>query len=77
MAAGEILEEEEVTLLEEEVTLEGEVTPEEGGAGEIQPRHTINFQGNNPQSSKEIDGDQKPLCKNGTYTKASIDILHK
>ena len=71
MEAGEILEEEEEVTPEEE-----EVTPEEGEV-EIQPLPMTNFQDNNPQFLKEIDGNRKHLCRNGASTRASIDSPRK
>ena len=61
VAAGEILEE--------------VVIQEEGEAG-IQPPPT-NSQGNSPLFSKEIAENRKPLYKNGTSIRASIDSPRK
>ena len=65
MAEGGILAEEEVTpaILEEEE----EEAPEETH------RAMTNYQANNPPSLKETDENQKPSCKNGTYTTESTD----
>ena len=65
MAEGEILEEEAVTQEEEAATQE-----EEGG--EIQTPHMTNSRGSNPQSSKEIDENQKRSCRSGVSIAASI-----
>ena len=65
VAAGEILEEEEVTREEQE----GEV--------EIRFPRVTNSWGINPRSSRETGGSRSPSCKNGTYIGASIDSPHK
>ena len=66
MEAGEILEEEEVILEAEETQEEGEV--------EIRPLHMTNSLDNSPQFSKAIAESLKPLCRNGPFTGASIDL---
>ena len=66
MAEGEI-------LAEAAVTPEEEILEEE----EVEILLMTNSQDNNPRSSKEINESQKPSCRNGTYTGASIDSLHK
>ena len=63
MAEGEILEEEAVTQEEEEE--------------ETRTPHTTNFRDNNLQFLKEIDANQKHLCRNGASIGASIDSPRK
>ena len=65
VVAGEILEEEAVTLEEEAAIREEEAIL------------MTNCQANNLQSSKETDENPRRLCRNGTSIEASIDSLHK